>query len=146
MSKFISKMNELILIREFLQDISEMTNQPELWRSNYPPTHVFLEDAASSRRPTAIVIAVEFRPALIILSTLEDDVVERYLCVGRQTWPEGTDSALKRQLAARIEALLVAYGVDEYPLKSKPLRALESRPTTRAQRLIPQLAKPALTG
>lgn len=137
----MNKFNELNILRAFLHDLSDITNQPELWRSTYPPTHVFWENATPQRRPTAIVIAVEWQPAQLILSTLEDEVAERYLAVGRQTWPPGINSDLKRQVSVRIETLLMAYGVEGFPLPSKPIRALESRPTPRAQRLIPQLAE-----
>ena len=133
----MSKFNEIL--RNFLHDLADMTNQPALWRNVYPPTHVFWENATPQRRPTALVIAVELQPALLILSTLENEVADRYLTVGRQTWPEGTDSEVKRQVSLRIEALLMAYGVEGVPLPSKPIRALESRPTPRAQRCIQRL-------
>lgn len=143
----MTKFNELSILSAFLRDLSDITNQPEVWRSTYPPTHVLLENATASQRPTAIVIVVELRPALIIVSTLESEISDRYLAIGSKTWPPGMNSEVKRQVAARMEALLIAYGVEGYPLKSKPIRALESRSrATRAQHIIPQLAKPALTG
>ena len=125
----MSKFNALL--RNCLQDLADMTHQSELWRPVYPPTHVLLEPSTASRRPTALVIAVEWQPALLILSTLENEVADRYLTVGRQTWPSGTDSEVKRQVSLRIETLLMAYGVEGFPLPSKPIRALESRPTPR---------------
>lgn len=130
----MNKLNGLTL-KEFLQDLADLTHQPELWRSVYPPIHVFLEPSTASRRPTAIVIAVELQPALLILSTLEDEVADRYLTVGRQTWPSGMNSEVKRQVSLRIETLLMAYGVEGFPLPSKPMRALEAYPT-RARRFI----------
>lgn len=150
----MKKFNDLIL-REFLQDLADITHQSsDLWRANYPPVHVFIEPSASTlRRPTAIVIAVELQPAQLIMSTLEgDDIEDRYLAVGDKTWPDGTDSALKRQVAARLEALLALLNPDwsrpVQPLgehsRSQGMRRSRSR-ATRAQRLIPQLAKPAVT-
>ena len=140
----MKKFNDLIL-REFLQDLADMTNQPELWRSAYPPIYAFIEPSEASHHPTAIVVAVELRPALILLSTLEDEVADRYLAVGDKTWPEGTDSALKRQVAARFEALLALLNPDwsrpVQPLgehtRSQGMRRSRSR-ATRVQRLIPQ--------
>lgn len=149
----MTKFNQLSILREFLQDLASLTHQqPGLWRSTYPPTHIFIEPATASRRPTAIVIAVELQPSQLIMSTLQDDVAERYLAVGDKTWPDGTDSALKRQVAARFEALLALLNPDwSRPVqslgehtRSQGMRRSRSR-ATRAQRLIPQLAKPAVT-
>ena len=149
----MTKFNDLIL-REFLQDLADITHQSsDLWRAHYPPVHVFIEPSASTlRRPTAIVIAVELQPSQLIMSTLENEIADQYLSVGDKTWPDGTDSALKRQVAARFEAFLALLNPDwsrsVQPLgehaRSQGMRRSRSR-ATRVQRLIPQLAKPAVT-
>jgi hypothetical protein len=125
----MSKINPFI-IRKFLQDLATLTHQPELWRSHDPRVHVFLENATPQRRPIALVMAVELQPALPLLSTLEKEVADRYLAVGRQTWPPGMNSALKRQVSARIEALLATLN----PAWVRPVRPLGEHalaPTTR---------------